>query len=99
MVLPSKQEAFGQTASEAFGCGTPTVAFRTTGLLDIIDHKKNGYLAEPFEPEDLARGIDWVLNHPEPETLSRNAREKVLREFDSKIVAKKYIELYEEVIG
>ena len=31
MVVPSRQEAFGQTASEAHACGTPVVAFRTGG--------------------------------------------------------------------
>lgn len=33
------------------------------------------------------------------EELCDNAREKVLKEFDSKVVAKKYIELYEEVLS
>ncbi|MCK9801669.1 glycosyltransferase [Pseudomonas sp. MAFF 302030] len=32
MVVPSKQEAFGQTASESMACGTPVVAYATTGL-------------------------------------------------------------------
>ncbi len=31
MVVPSQQEAFGQTASEAQACGTPVVAFLTGG--------------------------------------------------------------------
>lgn len=44
MIVPSLQEAFGQTASESLACGTPVVAFKTTGLLEIVDHKSNGYL-------------------------------------------------------
>jgi len=62
--VPSLQEAFGQTASETMGCGTPVVAFGRTGLLDIIDHKENGYLAKPFDTTDLANGIEWVFNAP-----------------------------------
>ena len=61
MVVPSLQEAFGQTASESLACGTPVVSFEATGLLDIIDHKINGYLAKPFDTSDLAAGINWVL--------------------------------------
>ena len=99
MVVPSLQEAFGQTASESMACGTPVVAFCTTGLLDIIDHKLNGYLAKPFDTTDLKNGIEWVLNASNYDELCVNAREKVVREFDSKVVAKKYIELYEEILS
>lgn len=98
MVAPSLQEAFGQTASESMACGTPVAAFGATGLLDIVDHKFNGYLAKPFDTNDLAKGIEWVLNASNYDELCINAREKVLSEFDSCVVAKKYIKLYEEVI-
>jgi len=45
----------------------------------MIDHKKNGYLAKPFESQDLADGIEWVLNLGENKynELCNNAREKV----------------------
>lgn len=99
MVVPSLQEAFGQTASESMACGTPVVAFGATGLLDIVDHKENGYLAKPFEAADLKNGIEWILTAPNYHKLSQNAREKVVREFDSKIVAKKYIDLYREILN
>ncbi|NER81123.1 MAG: glycosyltransferase, partial [Leptolyngbya sp. SIO1D8] len=49
MVVPSLQESFGQTASEALACATPVVAFNATGLKDIVDHHLNGYLASPYE--------------------------------------------------
>jgi len=98
MVVPSLQEAFGQTASEALACATPAITFGHTGLLDIVDHKTNGYLAIPFDSADLARGIEWILNAENYDELCTNAREKVLREFDSVVVAKKYIELYTDIL-
>ena len=61
MVVPSRQEAFGQTASEAHACATPAVAFHTGGLPDIVEHQHTGYLAKAFDTEDLAHGIAWVL--------------------------------------
>lgn len=98
MVVPSRQEAFGQTASESMACGTPVVAFGTTGLLDIIDHKINGYLAKPFDVLELARGIDWMLQSDDLKTLASAARQKAALSFDYKIVAPKYIELYRAVL-
>ena len=96
MVVPSTQEAFGQTASESISCGTPVVAFGVGGLLDIVDHKINGYIAKPFDTNDLAQGMDWVLNAQNYSELCKNARDKALKEFDYKVVAKKYISLFEK---
>ena len=99
-VAPSLIEAFGQTASEAHACGTPVVAFNNSGLADIIEHKKTGYLAEPFSPEDLAAGIIWVLaDEKRLVELGREARKKAEKEYNYKIVAQQYKKLYEKILS
>lgn len=98
MVVPSLQENLSNAIIENLACGTPVVAFDVGGNNDMIDHQTNGYLAKPFESEDLAHGIEWVLNAPNYEELCANAREKVMKEFDSKVVARKYLELYGEIL-
>ena len=76
MIVPSKMETFGLAATEAMACGTPVVAFNNTGLADIMEHKKNGYLAELLDINDLAKGILWTFNHSDEKTLSLNARKR-----------------------
>ena len=99
MVVPSRYEAFGQTASEALACGTPVVAFDVTGLKDIVDGQQNGYLAKPYETEDLARGIAWVLEDPDRhQKLCRSARLKVEEKFTLQVQARAYKNLYEEIL-
>jgi len=98
MLVPSRQEAFGQTASEALACGTPVVAFATTGLLDIVEHKMNGYLAKPFDIDDLANGVDWILEFAGSDSLAEYGRQKITQNFDFKVVAPKYIELYQSIL-
>lgn len=95
MVVPSREETFGQTASEALACGTPVVAFNTMGLKNIVDHKLNGYLAEPFESQDLARGIEWVLTDRERHSkLCEQARKKAEVEFSLELQSRRHINLY-----
>jgi glycosyltransferase involved in cell wall biosynthesis len=99
MIVPSTQESFGQTASESLACGTPVVAFNATGLKDIVDHQQNGYLAKPYEVEDLARGIAWVLKDSDRlSKLRYHAREKAERAFPLDLQAQRYISLYNELL-
>jgi glycosyltransferase involved in cell wall biosynthesis len=96
MVVPSRQEAFGQVASEAMACGTPVVAFAGTGVQDIVDHQVNGYLAQPFDPQDLAAGIGWVLR--QGAELGHHARQKVERCFSLPVVVQQHLELYQSLM-
>ena len=98
MVVPSLQENLSNAIMESLACGTPVVGFEIGGNSDLIEHQQTGYLAKPFEVSDLAAGLDWVLNTPTYVDLCQNARYKVLREFDSQVVAAKYIDLYHSVI-
>jgi glycosyltransferase involved in cell wall biosynthesis len=99
MLVPSLQESFGQTASESLACGTPVVAFNCTGLKDIVDHEQNGYLAKPYEIEDFAKGISWVLENAERhQKLSFYAREKAEREFTLQLQARRYSALFQEIL-
>lgn len=99
MVVPSIQEAFGQTASESLSCGLPVVAFDDTGVSDIVDHKINGYLAKPLDYEDLAFGINWILNNRNYKNLSTNARKKAIETFDYSVVSEKYLSIYKSLLS
>ena len=96
LVVPSRQENLPQTATEAFACACPVVAFNCTGLPDIIDHQQSGYLAKAFEPEDLAEGIYWVLEDSERRNLlGQSGRKKALEEWAPEIVVPQYLSVYE----
>jgi len=99
MIVPSIQDNLPNTIMESLACGTPVVAFNIGGIPDMIEHQKNGYLAKPFDTTDLANGIEWVLeDNSRWEKLSKNAREKVIKEFDIVKVAKRYTDLYKDVL-
>jgi len=98
-VVPSTQDACPKTAMESLACGTPVVCFDSTGLKDIVDHQETGYRATCFQAEDLTQGIRWVLADEDRwYALSKQARIKVEREFDSERQARAYLNLYQEVL-
>jgi glycosyltransferase involved in cell wall biosynthesis len=100
MVAPSLQEAFGKTLIEAMACGTPVVAFGSGGPTDIVDHRRTGYLAEPFDPRDLARGIAWCLDEADQDSeLGLRARMRVERDFGIGTVAEHYRALYRRILA
>lgn len=99
MVVPSLQENLSNAIMESLACGTPVVGFEIGGNSDLIDHQVNGYLAKPFSIEDLAIGIDWILQTDKCEVIADAARKKVLDNFDSKLVATKYIDLYKSILS
>jgi len=97
-IVPSKQENLPNTVMESLSCGTPVVAFKVGGIPDMIDHQKNGYLAKPFDTTDFANGIKWALeDDTRLKEFSKNAREKVINEFDIIKVAKRYEKLYKDI--
>jgi glycosyltransferase involved in cell wall biosynthesis len=96
-VFPSIQESLGYTAMEAMASGTPCVAFNQGGVSDLIDHRQNGYLAIPYEPADLARGIAWILDDNNQKSLSVRARNKIAYEFALEKVAEQHMVLYREL--
>jgi len=95
VVVPSRLEAFGQTASEAHACGIPVVAFAIGGLTDIVEHRITGYLAKAFEVEDLAAGIEWVLEDSDRNMrLGLAARQRACTQWSPAVVAKQYLQVY-----
>lgn len=72
-VIPSRQDNLPNTGLEAQACGTPVVAFRTGGLVDIVDDRRTGALAEPFDPENMANALRWVLEDTNRWQQLRNA--------------------------
>lgn len=95
IVAPSILESFGQVVVEAASCNVPAVIFDNTGLADIVEHKKTGYIAKYKNYKDLANGIKWCLNEKE---LKKKARKFAKKKFCSRIVANKYSSLFKNIM-
>jgi glycosyltransferase involved in cell wall biosynthesis len=100
-LFPSRLESFGQSAVEANACGVPVVAFKTSGVKDIVVHKFNGWLSKSYDFKDFAKGIDFIINLKKKsyKKLSNNSRFLSKKKFSYNTIASKYINLYKSILN
>ena len=100
VVVPSVgEEAFGRVVIEAGACGVPVVATRMGGLVDILEHEKDGLLVPPDDPRILAEAILRQLQEPErAQAMAVSLRKKVEREFNLPLMFERTLKVYEEAI-
>ena len=97
MVVPSRQDNLPNTAVEAQACGVPVVAFDIGGLPDIVTHRATGWLARPFDTDDLAQGVRWIVEDQDRWRSMRNAaRIAAVDKFSPRKIAQQYVNIYEE---
>jgi glycosyltransferase involved in cell wall biosynthesis len=99
-VIPSVQEAFGQTALEAMACGTPVVGSAVGGIPEIVQDNVTGWLVPAASPDALREAILKLLHDSEKRAqMSANCRRVVLENYTLEAQANRYENLYREAIG
>ena len=84
-----------EVAMEAMACWNPVVAFNQGGLKDIVDHKVNGYLVQPYDIDEMASGIQWMMDDAQHlNGMSAKAREKAIELVGENVVIEKLINIY-----
>ncbi len=74
LIFPQVED-FGLVAAEAVACGTPVVAFRGGGALDIVQEDVNGIFFDQQEPEALMAALAGFERRTfEPRAVSATAQ-------------------------
>jgi glycosyltransferase involved in cell wall biosynthesis len=54
-------EPFGRVIVEAMLCGTPVVAAKAGGVMELVEHGVNGFLVTPGNTEELSEVINTCV--------------------------------------
>ena len=99
VVLPSYREGTPRSLLEAASVGKPIITTDAVGCREVVDDGINGFLCEPRSTDDLKAKMEQMLLLPEAERLQMGlkGREKMLNQFDEKIVIDIYVKAIEEL--
>lgn len=90
-VFHSTYETFGIVLAQAMASGKPIVSVNSSAIPEVVPDGTNGILAEPLNPESLAKAILRVQNSSElRKQLSTNNRKRAIELFDLDRVAHQY---------
>jgi glycosyltransferase involved in cell wall biosynthesis len=93
VVLPSYREGIPRTLLEAASMAKPVITTDATGCREAVVDGLTGYLCKPRDVDDLAATMEKMLRlTPEKrQAMGAAGRERILREFDEKIVIERYL--------
>lgn len=99
-VIPSIQEAYGQTALEASACGVPVVGFNTGGIPDIVVHGETGLLCPVKDTQALREAIERLVTDGTLRArMGAKGRQRVEQKLTLDLLADKYAKVYGELLG
>jgi glycosyltransferase involved in cell wall biosynthesis len=98
-VLPSRFEGFPLSIVEAMLASTPVIASDVGSVSEAVLHERTGLLVPPEDPDALSAAIAALIADEERRAeLAHAARERALEEFTSAVMARRFSELYAEIL-
>jgi len=97
--LSSDYEGTPLFAFECFARGTPLVATRVGGLIDIVEDGVDGRLVPRRDPGALADALEALLRDPEQRRTLAAAAERRLESFRMPRIAARFADLYERLLA
>lgn len=95
---PSRAEPFGLAILEAMAVGTPVVASRVGGLMEIIESGRSGILVQPENSSSLAEGIGRLLrDSPLAARIGEEGRRRATIDFSQDRMLSRLVDIYRDI--
>ncbi|MBC9821906.1 glycosyltransferase family 4 protein [Terrabacter sp. MAHUQ-38] len=97
VVMPSRREAFGIVALEAWRAGAPLVATSLGGPASFVTDGVDGLLVDPVNTGALADAVESLLRDPQRRAALGAAGRTSARRYTWSVVAEAYEAVYDDV--
>ncbi|MHB1094713.1 MAG: glycosyltransferase [Gemmatimonadaceae bacterium] len=100
LIIPSTEEGLGLVGVEAALCETPSIAYASGGLTDVVRDGATGWLVPTGDVAALAHAIDGVVERPtKARAFGAAARVRALATFSPEAVGARYRAAYDAALG
>lgn len=100
VLVCSRAEAFGRVTAEAMLAWTPVVGARSGATPELIRDHQEGLLYEPGDHRDLARKIEYLIQHPEEaRQMGKQGYKRASTELTVDRYSKQVYDLLQELIN
>ncbi|GBE92791.1 glycosyltransferase family 4 protein [Nostoc cycadae] len=99
-IQPALEENFGFTTIESMSCSTPVIGFDVGVVPDVVKDGITGKIIPVGDTHKMAEAIiECVLSPQHCKLMGENSRKLVEEEYPLTVQAKRYIELYEDLVN
>lgn len=95
-ITPSKTENQPQSVLEAMAFGLPIIAVDALGMKELIQHKKNGFLAEPDNHRQIAKYAIKLVENPRLVKKLRAGCQKLIKNYSLTKTVQSLEKIYEK---
>src|SRR5947209_1392710 len=84
----------------AMAARVPVLAANVAGLPDLIEEGKTGFFCDPLDAASMRAGIErLLLNSAAARQLANQAKQRALERFHPRVIARRHLEIYREVLS
>ena len=101
VVVASYHEGMSNTLIEAAATGRPVIATNISGCMEAFEEGKTGFGFTPGRAEELIAALERFLelSYEKRSEMGREARKKMEREFDRKLVTASYMDEVHRILS
>ena len=98
-LFPTLADNLPNSILESMSSGTPTIAFKTGGIPDMINHDFNGWLAETHDARSLIEGLKVAFENKGKLTSWSRRGVKIIHErYAPDIFLKNHLSVYHDLV-